>query len=704
MTSLLKTGKNCWRIEKADRLSFLIDGADYFAALREAIKKAQHAIYILSWDINSQLALVRDDTDDGYPKKLGELLNTLVTKNPELDIYILNWDFAVLYAASREWFPLYQLDWKTHSRVHFHLDDYQPSGASQHQKIVVIDDALAFIGGIDLTVGRWDTSDHIPDNPKRDCVDDEISRPYHDVQVMLEGNAASTLAEYARDHWRLVTGKTLQPVSRRESSNLWPQNFAVDMENVEVGLARTRCAYKQLTEIREIQHFFQDAINSAESYVYIENQYLSAPSIAQVIQHSLEKEHGPEFVIVQPRETDGWLSQMTMDVLRVRLIKQLQANDKYNRLKVYYPDGPDLSERPINVHAKVMVVDDKLMTVGSANLNNRSMALDNECNIIIDARSNHTLEQNIAAFHHRLLAEHLSCTPEQVHKTLRHTKSLIAGIEKLINTQTRFLNQLPLDLSPDVEYVVPDVDVTDPQEPLEPEFFLNHILPEEPEKSIKFRIIQWLSMIGILMVLVAIWQWMPVNYRIDGQSISNAVDAIEEVPTLPVWVVAGFMLGGLVRIPISFLVFLAVFFLGFLPGFVYSLIGGLLSAMIAYMLGQKLNRRTIRKLTGSRLNRISKKLAQHGVISIVAIRIVPVAPFTLINLVAGASRFHLREYMLGTFLGMLPGLLMVSLISDRAAAVLEDPVLENTVALFFTVLVAIVAAYFLMSWVKRKSY
>lgn len=177
MTSILETEKNCWRIEHADRVRFVIDGADYFRLFREALKQAKQTVYILSWDINSRVRLVRDGTDDGYPPRLGDFLNVLAEKNPNLHVYILNWDFAMLYTLDRELLPTYQLDWKTHSRIHFHLDGYLAEGASQHQKIVVIDDAVAFLGGLDLTMGRWDTSDHRPDNPLRDRVDKKISRP-----------------------------------------------------------------------------------------------------------------------------------------------------------------------------------------------------------------------------------------------------------------------------------------------------------------------------------------------------------------------------------------------------------------------------------------------------------------------------------------------------------------------------------------------
>ncbi|SET15030.1 Phosphatidylserine/phosphatidylglycerophosphate/cardiolipin synthase [Nitrosomonas marina] len=708
MASILKTGWNCWRMEQVDRLRFLIDGADYFATLRAAMKKAQHTIYILSWDINSQLELVRDAGDDGYPEKLGEFLNALTDKNQNLNIYILNWDFAMIYSVGREWFPIYQLEWKTNSRVHFCLDDYQPAGASQHQKAVIIDDTLAFIGGLDLTLGRWDTPDHDPDNPKRDGADKTVFRPFHDVQLMLEGDAAAALAELFRERWKWVVHEDLPSVDNSGTDNgkpagIWPENTPVDITNVTAGLARTSCAFRQQGEVREILNCYLDAIDSARRYIYIENQYFTVPSIAEAMQRSLEKAQGPEIVIVQPRETDGWLARMTMDVLRIRLIEQLQAHDKHDRLRVYYPDGPGLAEFPINVHAKILVVDDRLVAVGSANLNNRSMSLDNECMIIIDAESDDTLRQSVSAFRNRLLAEHLSCSPDQMQDTLNQTDSLIAAIEKLTDNRDRHLEKLPMDLAKDVDQVVPDTEIADPEEPLEPELFVNRILPEAPEKSIKSRIANWLWMVGTLTLLSALWHWTPLSSWIDLQPVSDAMTAIRRVPALPVWIVAGFVLIGCTRLPVSLFVVMAVTITGLMQGLVCSLVGGLLSALLVYHAGSRMSKGTVRKLAGSKLNSISNKLAQHGVISIVAVRIIPAAPFSLTNLVAGASHFNLRDFLAGTAVGMIPGLFIVSLITERALASIAQPSPENLAGLTLTVAIAFTAAYFLMSWIRRKT-
>ena len=147
----------------------LIDGANYFAAARSAMIKAHHSILIAGWDIHSQTRLVGPPgkADDGYPETFAEFLTALVEERPQLDIRLLLWDFSLLYAAERDPFPTMSLRWNTPHNIRFCLDDCVPIGSSQHQKLVVIDDAIAFSGGLDLTIRRWDTSSHRPNDPLR---------------------------------------------------------------------------------------------------------------------------------------------------------------------------------------------------------------------------------------------------------------------------------------------------------------------------------------------------------------------------------------------------------------------------------------------------------------------------------------------------------------------------------------------------------
>src|SRR5829696_5468714 len=181
--ALLVPGRNCWRIERARKVSFLIDGAAYFTAVRAAIAKARRSVFILGWDIDSRIRLVPDGVNDGFPEELGDFLNEVVKRRRDLRMYVLSWDFAMVFAMDREWLPMYKLDWRTHRRLNFLLDDKHPVGASHHQKVVVVDDAVAFVGGLDLTHSRWDTSKHECRSAWRVNPDGKPYRPYHDVQV-----------------------------------------------------------------------------------------------------------------------------------------------------------------------------------------------------------------------------------------------------------------------------------------------------------------------------------------------------------------------------------------------------------------------------------------------------------------------------------------------------------------------------------------
>src|SRR6185437_9244660 len=114
---------------------------------------------------------------------------------------ILSWDFAMLYAFEREWLPVYKLDWRTHRRLHFRLDGRHPPGASHHQKVVVIDDAVAFVGGFDLAHRRWDMPAHRANEPRRVDPYGATYAPFHDVQLAVDAEAARALGDLARERW-----------------------------------------------------------------------------------------------------------------------------------------------------------------------------------------------------------------------------------------------------------------------------------------------------------------------------------------------------------------------------------------------------------------------------------------------------------------------------------------------------------------------
>ncbi|MBZ0273748.1 hypothetical protein K8I61_17040, partial [bacterium] len=196
---LFQIGTNCWRVARSSRVKFLIDAASYFATFRETALRAQRTINILGWDIHSRADLVRHDPHDGYPRELGAFLRRLAHERRRLRIDILTWDFNMLFALEREWSPTTRRELSAPRRMRYRLDSHHPEGAAHHQKIVVIDDRVAFCGGIDLTMRRWDTPEHRVDDPRRVGPDGAPYAPFHDTQIMVDGEAAAALGDLFRE-------------------------------------------------------------------------------------------------------------------------------------------------------------------------------------------------------------------------------------------------------------------------------------------------------------------------------------------------------------------------------------------------------------------------------------------------------------------------------------------------------------------------
>jgi phosphatidylserine/phosphatidylglycerophosphate/cardiolipin synthase-like enzyme len=199
----------------------------------------------------------------GDSVSLGELLHRRVRRRPVLRVHLQVWDWAMIYITERQWLPILTLPWKRHRRISFSTDEEHPIGASQHQKIVILDDAVAFCGGIDLTKNRWDTTEHLPQNPHRQTPEGSTYGPFHDVQMAVDGDVAAALGDLFRDRWRWATGEKLSP-PERTSSRPWPPSIDPDLSEASVAISRTLPAYKDRPEVREIRHLYRDGIAAAD--------------------------------------------------------------------------------------------------------------------------------------------------------------------------------------------------------------------------------------------------------------------------------------------------------------------------------------------------------------------------------------------------------------------------------------------------------
>ena len=251
-SSLLVPGRNCWRVERAEHASFLVDGDSYFRAFRAAAIKARHSIIILGWDFDSRIRMLIDREPDGFPDRFGEFLHALLIRRRQLHIYVLTWDFHMIYWKEREWWLPSKL--VAHRRLHFHKDGAHPVGASHHQKVVIVDDVVAFVGGLDFAQCRWDTSRIVHSHPDRVLLTDETPcRPFHDVQLMVSGPVAEALGELARDRWRVATGRSMRPVVQGRPEELWPEAVKPELSDVPVAIARTAPAFGERASVNEVE-------------------------------------------------------------------------------------------------------------------------------------------------------------------------------------------------------------------------------------------------------------------------------------------------------------------------------------------------------------------------------------------------------------------------------------------------------------------
>lgn len=455
---IVAAGRNCWRIEHADKARLLIDAATYYHWIARAFENAEQLIFIAGWDFDTRIALEPDERGRG--EKLGALFLRLARTKPGLRIDVLKWNFGALKQFLKPSAVRWLWRWWRTDNIDFRLDSSHPVGCSHHQKIVVIDDCLAACGGIDISNRRWDTIDHRDREPRRTGPDGGQFGPWHDTTMMLSGPIAKALGELGRERWKTATKAAIAPAQPCDEE--WPEGLEPDFEKVDVAIARTRAKYDRLEEIREIEALYLDMIAAARRFIYFENQYFTSGKIAAAIAERMKEEDPPEIVLVMPRTADGWLEQKAMDAARLKLVEAIGQIDRDDRFRVYVPVTEERQD--IYVHAKVAIVDDRLLRVGSSNLNNRSQGLDSECDVVIDAGlpANAHAPPAIGAIRHRLIAEHLAVKPERFAIEESARGSMIAAIETL-RGPGKSLDLLDLEGMGAAEEFIASNEILDPQ-------------------------------------------------------------------------------------------------------------------------------------------------------------------------------------------------------------------------------------------------
>ncbi|MBI2202570.1 MAG: phospholipase [Candidatus Rokubacteria bacterium] len=436
--AIVQPGRNASREATAGTAGVIVDAADYFHAVYWAAERAQRSLLLSGWEFDSALPLLRgDDRPPGAEVRLVRFLDGLCERNPNLYICILAWNFHVVLAAEREWLQRMYFHWLTHEHLHFVLEDSPVSGGSMHQKFAVIDGRIAFLGGMGLREACWDDRRHLAENPDR-LTRGRPDKPYHDVQAYLAGGEAPMAVEqYFFQRWQRAGG-TLPPLPPPvPGGDDYRPLGALVLGGGPVALSRTQPHTTGLI-VRDVERLFAGAIAAAEQLIFIETQYFSSRTVRDALVRRMREPPRSKLDIVVVNERGEAVKEdIAVGLRQLENVVELRrvAGETGHAFGVYdsLPDGAgDDASRPTYIHSKLMVVDDRFLTVGSANVTNRSMGVDCELHASWEATPRDAaLHRRIRRVRVSLLAEHSGVSGAHAVRGLLPAEGLVARLDAM---------------------------------------------------------------------------------------------------------------------------------------------------------------------------------------------------------------------------------------------------------------------------------
>lgn len=651
------------------RARVLIDGAAYFRELLRAFANARRTIYIAAWAIDRQTVL-NPQAEPRDRRTLEQALLEATRQNKALTVHVLIWDATASAGFSHAALPIFLHDWRWRPRVQVRYDDRFPSGGAHHQKLVVVDDDVAFAGGLDVTLGRWDTSEHrVHDRRRRDNSGDDHG-PFHDAQMMVGGEVAKTLGAMFRARWARATGRKLpEPVGVRHP---WPESEGLDFDDVDIAIARTDCTVEP--PVTQIEQLFIDSIGAARDCIYIENQYLTSRLIGRALGARLQEPDGPEVVLIGPRQPAGWLEEVTVGLLRWRVIDQLRKADVHGRLFAAYPMASVRDDVPVYVHIKLTIIDDWFVRIGSANVARRSLRLDTECDLAFFVPEG-SQRKKVLELRQRLVAEHLAVEPRVARDAIASHGSVRAAIEAL-RTESGDHTLVPFESGPpmdDRETAEAGDVLYDPDTPIDLASMADAIVGSQARGRLRDRLPQGLLAASLMCAGFVLWR---LAWFEPGDWLSTAGQwADAQTASLVGWIrlasvaAAASALG----VPIAVATIATSAAVGPLDGSAVMLLGIAGGCTLHYGIGRLLGRQWTRRLLGTQVNDVSRGMMRRGVFSFFALRALPITRFTTVGIVAGASRAKFGSYLTGSLLGSIPYVFMLALLGFLLGRFLRSP-------------------------------
>jgi uncharacterized membrane protein YdjX (TVP38/TMEM64 family) len=518
----------------------------------------------------------------------------------------------------------------------------------------------------------------------------------------VDGEAARALVEIARARWHAATGETLKPV--KVKSDPWPEKLPVAFEDARLAVSCTAPPTHGHEAIHHVEALFLDMIAKARDHIYIENQYFTSHVIGEALKARLAEPDGPEILVVTRLLSHGWLEEVTMTTLRTKLVRELRAADVHGHFHCLYPDVPGLCEGTcLDIHSKVMAVDDEWLRIGSANLSNRSMGMDTECDVTIEAQGEKRVRREIRAFRDCLIAEHVGGESRDVARAVERAGGMAKAIATL-GSETRKLVTLEAPEPPEAKLVV--AKVGDPGEPLKLEQIVERAAPASLSAPPGFPTRRVIHIVGALVIaavgLALLWTHTPLKEVVTRENAMALADSFADYWWAPLALIFAYTPASFIMFPRWLITMTAVIAFGPWKGFAYAMIGVILAGIATFIPGRLVGRDTVKRLAGPRLKPVTKFMEQRGLIAVTLVRLVPIAPFPIVNLVMGAMRVKLWHFVLGTFLGFLPGTLAATVLSDQLAQALEEPARVNFWLIGAALLALGTVAYFGQRILRRS--
>jgi phosphatidylserine/phosphatidylglycerophosphate/cardiolipin synthase-like enzyme len=347
-------------VRSGNSVDVLVDGTSALAEMEAAIRGAQRSVHIAGWHASPEFELTRGP--GALP--LRDLLAEVAARLP---VRLLLWAGPPLplFQPTRAVVKKARDEFVRDSQVRCALDKRERTMHCHHEKIIVVDDTLAFVGGMDLTALQGDRHDNTAHPPR-------TGLGWHDAAVRLRGPAVADVAAHFAQRWGEVTGEQMTPP-------VPPAPVGdVDVQVLRTVPERTyRFAPRGQFTILEA---YVRALRSAERFIYLENQFLWSPEVVDVLADKLARPPREDFrllLMLPARPSNG------ADTTRGQLGRLLDADAGAGRLlATTITAHEDDVSAPVYVHAKIGIIDDRWLTIGSANLNEHSLLNDTEMNVL----------------------------------------------------------------------------------------------------------------------------------------------------------------------------------------------------------------------------------------------------------------------------------------------------------------------------------